>query len=145
MNSKNLAKKVRIHALKMANKGGGSHIGSCLSIADIIAVLYNDILNYDPKLPLKKSRDRFILSKGHAGSILYAILAEVGFFPLNILDTHYKNGSKLSGHISHKEVPGVELSTGSLGHGLSVGVGMANEKNFDKVNKIESFKILIIF
>ena len=132
MDSLELAKRIRIHALKMANKGGGSHIGSSLSIADIIAVLYNDILSYDPKSPFKDNRDRFILSKGHAGAILYAVLAEIGFLPLDILDTHYNDGSKLSGHISHKDIPGVEISTGSLGHGLSVGVGMAKAAMLDK-------------
>ncbi|HSV73527.1 MAG TPA: transketolase, partial [Chthonomonadales bacterium] len=69
--------------------------------------------------------DRFILSKGHAGAGIYAALAERGFFPIGKLDTHYANGSDLSGHVSHRGIPGVELSTGSLGHGLSVGAGLA--------------------
>lgn len=125
MLSKDLAKKIRIHALKMANSGGGSHIGSSLSIADILAVLYDSILKFNPKNPKWEDRDRFILSKGHAGAAVYAVLSESGFFPTSKLDTHYKDGSDLSGHVSHKNVPGVELSTGSLGHGLNVGVGMA--------------------
>ncbi|MBC8489111.1 MAG: transketolase [Bacteroidetes bacterium] len=129
--SKSLASAIRIHALKMANRGGGSHIGSALSIADILAVLYSDVMNIDPSDPNKRDRDRFILSKGHAGAVLYAVLAEVGFFPLKKLETHYQDGSDLSGHISHKNVPGVELSTGSLGHGLSVGVGMAKAAKLD--------------
>ena len=78
-----------------------------------------------PEEPRWINRDRFILSKGHAGAAAYATLAECGFFHKEKLTTHYKNGSDLSGHISHKGVPGVELSTGSLGHGLGVGVGMA--------------------
>ena len=82
-------------------------------------------MNYDVKNPYLKERDRFILSKGHAGAAVYATLAEVGFFDKNELLNHYQNGSKFSGHISHKGIPGVEISTGSLGHGLSVGVGMA--------------------
>jgi len=127
-----LARRIRIHALKMANRGGGSHIGSALSISDILAVLYSDVLYVNPKDPHMANRDRFILSKGHAGAAVYATLAEVGFFPIEKLDTHYQDGSDLSGHISHKNVPGVELSTGSLGHGLSVGVGMAKAAMLDK-------------
>ena len=132
MESIELANKIRIQALKMANSGGGSHIGSALSISDILAVIYNDVLNIDPNDPYKDDRDRFILSKGHAGAAVYATLAEVGFFPTTKLATHYQDGSDLSGHISHKNVPGVELSTGSLGHGLSVGVGMAKAAMLDK-------------
>jgi transketolase len=125
MESINLAKKIRLHCVKMANTGGGSHIGSALSIADLLAVLYADILAFDPKEPKAVNRDRFILSKGHAGAAVYAALAESGFFSNKKLATHYKNGSNFSGHVSHKGIPGVELSTGSLGHGLNVGVGMA--------------------
>ena len=125
MTSKDLANRVRIHSLKMANRSGGSHIGSALSIADILAVLYNEVLNIDPNDPLMDDRDRFILSKGHAGAAVYAVLAEVGFFNVKKLKTHYKDGSDLSGHVSHKGIPGVELSTGSLGHGLNIGTGMA--------------------
>jgi len=108
----------------MANKAGTSHVGSCLSCADILAVLYGDVMQYRPQDPDWPSRDRFILSKGHAGSALYATLAECGFFPIEELDTHCQSGSLLLGHVSHK-VPGVEASTGSLGHGLSIGCGMA--------------------
>jgi transketolase len=132
MESIELANKIRIQALKMANSGGGSHIGSALSIADILAVLYSDILNIDPKSPELINRDRFILSKGHAGAAVYAVLAESGFFSTAKLATHYQDGSDLSGHVSHKNVPGVELSTGSLGHGLNVGVGMAKAAMLDK-------------
>lgn len=115
----------------MTSTGGSSHIGSALSIADILSVLYTDILNVDPKSPKDPMRDRFILSKGHAGAAVYATLAERGFFPVEKLTTHYQNGSYLSGHVSHKGIPGVELSTGSLGHGLSVGAGMALGAKFD--------------
>lgn len=120
-----LANKIRRHVLGMTSSGGSSHIGSALSIVDILAVLYKEILHVDPCNPKMIDRDRFILSKGHAGAAVYAILAEMGFFPVEKLTTHYKNGSDLSGHVSHKGIPGVELSTGSLGHGLSVGAGMA--------------------
>lgn len=119
-----LAKLVRIHALRMTSLGGGSHIGSVFSCADILAVLYGGVLNVSPNDPKFKSRDRFILSKGHACAGLYAVLAERFFFPLEKLDTHYQDGSDLCGHASHK-VPGIEVSTGALGHGLSLACGMA--------------------
>lgn len=119
-----LARKIRIHSLRMANRAGTSHIGSCLSCADILAVLYGEVMQYRPQEPRWEGRDRFILSKGHAGSALYATLAECGFFPVADLDTHCQSGSLLLGHASHK-IPGVEASTGSLGHGLSIGCGMA--------------------
>lgn len=125
MDTLKLAKRIRIHALKMTSRGGSSHIGPALSITDILAVLYGGILHVDPNNPNALDRDRFILSKGHAGAAVYAALAETGFFPVEKLKTHYRDGSDLSGHVSHKGIPGVELSTGSLGHGLSVGVGMA--------------------
>lgn len=96
-----------------------------MSIADILAVLYGKVFNVDPKNPKNPDRDRFVLSKGHAGAALYATLAETGFFPVQMLEGHYKDGSKLSGHVSHIDVPGVEISTGSLGHGLSIATGMA--------------------
>ncbi|MDC1032349.1 transketolase [Candidatus Marinimicrobia bacterium] len=132
MNSENLANKIRINCVEMASSGGGSHIGSALSIADILACLYSDILNVFPNDPKAENRDRFILSKGHAGAAVYSVLSEVGFFSTDKLKTHYKDGSDLSGHVSHKKIPGVELSTGSLGHGLNVGVGMAKAAKLNK-------------
>lgn len=119
------AARIRCHALRMVHRAGASHIGSCLSIADLLAVLYGVALRVDPIRPEWPGRDRFILSKGHATAILYATLAELGFFPLEWLDRYCSDGSPLSGHVNHLGVPGVELSTGSLGHGLSVGCGMA--------------------
>ena len=110
-----LAKRIRVHALRMTHKAKSSHIGSNLSIADILAELYGGIL---------KDGDKFILSKGHACAAVYAVLAERGFFPIEWLDTFCQNDSLLAGHITHY-VPGVEASTGSLGHGLSIGCGMA--------------------
>lgn len=120
-----LALAIRRHAVDMTHLGKSSHIGSVLSLADILAVLYGEVMNVEPTDPKWIDRDRFILSKGHAGAGVYAALAERGFIPLEQLKTHYQNGSKLSGHVSHKGVPGVEFSTGSLGHGLGVGAGMA--------------------
>lgn len=124
MNSLDLARRIRIDAVKMSHFGHASHIGSALSMADVIAVLYSDVLHYDPKNPKAEDRDRLVLSKGHASASLYSALAEVGFFDKEILWTYCQNDSMLSGHISHK-VPGIELSTGSLGHGIGVATGFA--------------------
>ncbi|KHD90001.1 MAG: transketolase [Bdellovibrio sp. ArHS] len=132
MDLASLAKKIRIHALRMTSKGGSSHIGSVFSMADIVAVLYGKVLHVNPENPKDPNRDRFILSKGHAGAGVYAALAERGFFSTSVLETHYQDGSILSGHVSHKDIPGVELSTGSLGHGLPVGAGMAYAAKLDK-------------
>ena len=114
-----------MHAVRMTSLGNSSHIGSVLSISDIISVLYGGILNVRPNQPDWPDRDRFILSKGHAGAGVYATLAECGFMSIDILDMHCQDGSNLSGHVSHKGVAGVEFSTGSLGHGLGVATGMA--------------------
>ena len=119
-----LAWLIRRHGIEMTHLSGGSHIGSVLSAADIIAVLYADIMRYKSEDPKWDGRDRFIMSKGHAGAAVYAALAECGFFDTAELKTHYADGSRLSGHVSH-HLPGVEFSTGSLGHGLSVAAGMA--------------------
>jgi transketolase len=119
------ARAVRSHVLRMTSGGRSSHVGSALSCADILAVLYDLVLRLDETDPEWADRDRFIMSKGHAGAALYAVLGERGFFPTDLLDQHYQNGSFFSGHVSHVGVPGVELSTGSLGHGLSVGAGLA--------------------
>lgn len=125
MDSRTLAYKIKLHGLEMTRVSRGSHIASILSVCDIVAVLYADILRYDPANPRWDGRDRLILSKGHAGAAIYAALAECGFFDPAELLTHYANGSRLSGHVSHKGVPGVEFSTGSLGHGLPAALGMA--------------------
>lgn len=125
MDTQALALAIRRHAVDMTHRGRSSHVGSVMSMADIIAVLYGSVLRVRPEEPGWADRDRFILSKGHAGAGVYAALAERGFFSTERLKTHYQDGSTLSGHVSHKGVPGVELSTGSLGHGLSVAAGMA--------------------
>lgn len=119
-----LARQIRIDCVYMTNRGHSGHLGSMLSMADLIAVLYGHILKIDPQNPKIDSRDRFILSKGHAGAAVYAALCAQGFFPREWLATYYMDNGKLSGHISHY-VPGVEFSTGSLGHGLPVATGMA--------------------
>jgi transketolase len=122
---KAMANRIRQHCIRMTGKANTSHIGSALSTADIMAALYGKALRYDPKRPDWPDRDRFIMSKGHACTALYATLAESGFFPAEALETFYQNGSPLAGHVMHKDNPGVELSTGSLGHGLPVAAGMA--------------------
>jgi len=126
-----LAKRIRIDELKMTSAGSTAHIGAVLSMADIVAVLYGGVLRVNPSAPDWPERDRFILSKGHAGAGVYAALAERGFFPVERLSQHCRDGSVFSGHVSHTGIPGVELSTGSLGHGLSVGAGMAYGAKLD--------------
>jgi transketolase len=115
---------IRKAVLKMVFEANASHIGGALSMTDLLAVLYSEILNINPKNPLDESRDRFLLSKGHACTGLYAALALKGFFDLKELDSYSKNGSMLLSHTNHK-APGVELSTGSLGHALPVACGIA--------------------
>lgn len=133
MDSFKLATRSRINAVKMVYEAKASHIASALSIIDILAVLYGRILNVFPSEPENTNRDRFILSKGHACVGVYAVLAECGYFKKSMLATYGKNGSILMNHISHK-VPGVEFSTGSLGHGLPFGVGKAMVAKKTKVN-----------
>lgn len=124
MTSEQLAWKIRRHGIEMTHLSGGSHIGAIMSVADIMGILYTEVLNINPDNPKWEERDRFVLSKGHAGASVYAALAESGFFAVEELKTHYQNGSRLSGHVSH-HLPGVDFSTGSLGHGLSAATGMA--------------------
>ena len=139
--SKQLANNIRKHAVNMTRLGSSAHIGSILSIADILSVLYGSVLKYKSDNPKWASRDRFILSKGHAGAGVYAVLAESGFMAINKLKTHYQDGSDLSGHVSHKGIPGVEFSTGSLGHGLPVATGMALAAKIDN-NKHRVFVLM---
>lgn len=125
ISSLDLSSYIRLKAIEMCSKGKSSHIGSVLSCADILSVLYSQVLNIQPSNPSYEFRDRFIMSKGHAGAGLYAALSKMGFVDENILQTHYQNGSTLSGHVCHKNFPGIEFSTGSLGHGLPVCIGIA--------------------
>lgn len=121
---KELAVSLRLNTLRMIYEAGGGHTGGSLSSLDIIVALYFRVMNYDPTNPEWQARDRFILSKGHSVEGYYCVLAEAGFFPLTELATYGKFGSRLFGHPTMK-VPGVEVPTGALGHGLSAGVGMA--------------------
>jgi transketolase len=124
INTKEFAKDIRKLTLKMVYEAKASHVGGALSMADILAVLYSKILKVDVNNSKMEDRDRFFLSKGHACTGLYATLALKGFFPQQLLNSYAQNGSDFISHVSHK-IPGVELSTGSLGHALSVGCGVA--------------------
>lgn len=135
--SKELTAKIRAEVLRMTYRGQTSHVGSSLSVADLLCVLYTKILRVKPSQPDWPLRDRFILSKGHGCAALYAVLAEQGFFPEEWLINYCHDGAQLSGHIKHVGIPGVEISTGSLGHGLPIGCGMAlaakKDRNYYRV------------
>jgi transketolase len=119
-----LARRLRAHELRMVHAARASHIASALSITDIVAVLYGQVLRLRPDLPRWDGRDRFLLSKGHACVAVYAALAERGFFGVEDLQSYGRDHSVMMNHISHK-VPGVDFSTGSLGHALPFGAGKA--------------------
>lgn len=119
-----LARRIRAHAVRMVTRAKASHLGGALSMADLLAVLYGGVLRVRPQEPQWPDRDRFLLSKGHSCTGVYATLAATGFIPEAELETYGRDGSRLMAHISH-HVPGVEFSTGSLGHGLPYGVGKA--------------------
>ena len=121
----NIANKMRLDVIEMTTAAGSGHPGGSLSAADAVAALYSRIMNIDPADPYKDDRDRFVLSKGHAAPILYAALAERGYFPTDELKTLRKIGSRLQGHPAYHDVPGVEVTTGSLGQGLSMACGIA--------------------
>ena len=122
---KSLAKIVRKDIISMLTESRSGHPGGSLSAADILTTLYFGEMNIDPKDPKDENRDRFVLSKGHAAPVLYSVLARRGYFPVEELSTLRKINSRLQGHPSMKCLPGVDMSTGSLGQGISVSVGMA--------------------
>jgi len=125
---------LRALVLDALEGGGRGHLSSALSLLEIVRVLYDDILIHDPGIPLLKSRDRFILSKGHGCLGLFAVMADHGYFSKELLQTFCTFDSKLGGHPERFTLPGVEFSTGSLGHGFSVGVGMAMAARLKKEN-----------
>jgi len=127
-----IAKKVRAHSIKMIYEAGSGHPGGSLSAVDILVALYFHIMKHDPKKPDWADRDKFVLSKGHSAPALYAVLAESGYFPVEELSTLRKLGSRLQGHPCMRKTPGVEMSTGSLGHGLAAGNGMALAAKLDR-------------
>jgi len=126
------ARRIRENIITMLGQAGSGHTGGSLSAADILACLYFWEMNLDPKQPHWPDRDRFVLSKGHAAPVLYATLAEKGFFPEEWLKTLRKLGSPLQGHPDMRKLAGVEASTGSLGQGISWAVGMALAARVDK-------------
>ncbi len=135
MDTVKMAGEIRKNIFKIAYFAGGGHLVSGFSIADIISVLYFcDVLKYDAKNPKWDDRDRFILSKGHASYALYAALAAAGYFPENLLWRALKPGSKFGGHPKLDDIPGVEASTGALGHGLSFAIGIAYANKADGKN-----------
>lgn len=137
MKSEELAMKIRQYAINMVHHAHASHIGGILSSADIVSVLYAEVARYNADNPKDPNRDRIILSKGHNGVGIYAALAECGFFSVEKLNTYGDNGGMFSCHVSHKKVPGVEISTGSLGHGICVACGMALDgKLKEKMHKV---------
>jgi transketolase len=127
-----MARQLRRHVITMIATAGSGHPGGSLSAADIVTALYFKAMRHDPKNPQWPDRDRFVLSKGHAAPILYAALAECGYFPVEELSTLRKLGSRLQGHTDRTLTPGVEMSAGSLGQGLSYGIGIALAGRLDK-------------
>ena len=119
------ARRIRIAIVKMITRAGSGHPGGSLSCTDILTALYFSVMRHDPKRPEWEDRDRFILSKGHAAPALYAVLGEADYFPRDWLDTFSANASRLQKHPDRLMVPGIEISTGALGQGLSVGIGIA--------------------
>ena len=126
-----IASQIRIDVINQVHSAGSGHPGGSLSAADIVTALYFREMNIDPKKPDMKGRDKFVLSKGHAAPVQYAALAEKGYFPKEELLTLRKLGSRLQGHPNRDKVPGIEMSTGSLGQGFSVCIGMALANRMD--------------
>ena len=120
-----IANKIRKNALTAVYSAKSGHPGGSLSIADVLALLYFEKMNIDPKKPKDENRDRFVLSKGHAAPALYSVLALRGYFPVEDIPTFRHTGSYLQGHPDMNKVPGVDMSTGSLGQGVSAAGGMA--------------------
>ncbi|MFN3691535.1 MAG: transketolase [Fervidobacterium sp.] len=122
---KKQAATIRMITIEMIGKLGVGHIGGSLSIADVLSVLYYKVMRIDPKNPTWEDRDRFVLSKGHAGPALYSVLADLGYFPYEWIDTLNKPNTNLPSHCDRLKTPGVDMTAGSLGQGLSTAVGMA--------------------
>lgn len=126
-----LARRARVSAITMCSRSGASHIGAALSVIDILATIYADVARIDPAEPEARDRDIVLVSKGHSASGVYAVMAHAGFFPLEWLDDYYLDGSHLGGHVTAHGIPGVEFSTGALGHALPFGVGRALTDKLD--------------
>ncbi len=120
-----LAARIRLESIRAMHASGGGHVGGCMSIAEVLAVLYGGIMHYNPENPKAEPRDKLVLSKGHCGPALYAALALSGFFPLEELLTLNKNGTRLPSHCDMRKTPGIDMTTGSLGQGASTAAGLA--------------------
>lgn len=131
-----ISREVRRNIIEMAYRTKTAHLGPALSITDLLTVLYFRIMNIDPTQPNWNDRDRFILSKGHAASALYTILAHRGYFPVDELSQYCVDGGRFHGHPSFGAAPGIEFSSGSLGHGLSVGAGIAQGLGSESHSKV---------
>lgn len=138
---KRLAADIRIQTIRMFADAGYGHIGGAMSIADVLAVLYGGVMTIDPKQPSWEERDRFVLSKGHSGPALYAALALKGYFPLEELKTLNRGGTKLPSHCDRLKTPGIDMTTGSLGQGVSCAMGIAMGL---RMKGLESYTYLII-
>jgi len=132
MDLKEISKEIRKKILKTTFNAHTCHIGSCLSCVEVLTFLYFKVMKVNPKKPWDENRDRFILSKGHAAAALYSVLTQKGFLTEKLLGTYCKNGGKLPGHSTYRCAPGVEVSTGSLGHGLPMANGVALAGKRDK-------------
>lgn len=128
------SQKMRINILNMLTKAKSSHLGCSLSVVEILAVAYHSFLDIESIKQQKSDRDYFILSKGHSAAALYAAIASANIIPEKLLESHYQDGSSLCGHPMKGAQPGIESSTGSLGHGLSIGVGLAIAAKHNKTN-----------
>ena len=135
-----IAKQARKLMVETLIRAGCGHPGGAFSSVDIMVAIYFSIMKIDPSNPTWEERDRFILSKGHSSVALYTVLHLKGFFSKDVLFTFRQNGSILSGHPDMRKIPGVEMSTGSLGHGLSVGVGLAISGKMDK----KKFRVFVL-
>lgn len=129
-----LSLQVRIHVVKAIGDLGIGHIGGSMSIVEVLTALYFELMDVDPQNPLKNDRDRLVLSKGHAGPSLYAVLAMKGFFPLDWLATLNRGGTKLPSHCDRNLTPGIDMSTGSLGQGFSAAIGLALGSRMNSYN-----------
>lgn len=139
-----IASRIRIDIVKAVHKAGSGHPGGSLSAADIVTALYFKVMNIDPKNPKMEGRDKFILSKGHAGPVQYAALAERGYYDVEEMMSLRKLGSPFQGHPNRDKVPGIEMSTGSLGQGFAVSVGMAMAGKMDEKAGKKSGRVYVL-
>ena len=139
-----IASRIRIDIIKAVHKAGSGHPGGSLSAADIVTALYFEVMNIDPANPRMEGRDKFILSKGHAGPVQYAALAERGYYDVQDMMSLRKLGSRFQGHPNRDKVPGIEMSTGSLGQGFAVSVGMAMAGKMDEKTGKKSGRVYVL-